>query len=192
MTILKLVTSPDPLLKKISSKVEKIDDKTQELMKNMLETMYQEQGIGLAAVQIGVLKKIIVIDVDYKLEINHEEKGSKYKILNQNPRFLVNAEIINQSTQNSNYKEGCLSFPGASSDVSRPKEVEVRYLDLNGKQHTEKMSGLLATCVQHEVDHTNGITFVDHISKLKRDMILKKMAKRKKDSTRSNKDFNVL
>ncbi len=180
MTILKLITSPDPLLQKISKKVEKVDSDIQNILKDMIETMYHEQGIGLAAVQIGILKKMIVIDTDYKIEILSPDSDTKYKISNNNPRFFINPQIIKSSTQTSTYKEGCLSFPGASSSVERPQEVEVKYLDFDGNERSEKMSGLLATCIQHEIDHTNGITFVDHISKLKRNMIIKKMIKREK------------
>lgn len=183
MTVLDLVLSPDPLLKKVSSKVEKIDDDFKKFMHDMIETMYNEQGVGLAAVQVGVLKRAIVMDVNYKLEVidsKNDLNETKYKILNKNPKFIINPEIIKSSSALSTYKEGCLSFPGASSEVVRPEEVEVKYLDLDGNEIVEKMTGLAATCVQHEIDHTNGITFVDHISKIKRDMILKKMIKRNK------------
>ncbi len=178
--LLNLVKSPDPLLHELSKNVAIIDNKIKKIMQDMLETMYHNHGIGLAAVQVGILQKIIIIDIDYKLTENFgDNKNNGYKISNQNPRFLVNAKIIKSSNKSSIFKEGCLSFPGASSDVSRPKEVTVQYLDFEGKEHIEEMSGLLATCVQHEIDHTNGITFVDHISKLKRDIILKKMRKLK-------------
>lgn len=181
MTILDLVLSPDPLLKEISKEVEKIDDNLKKFMHDMLETMYHEQGVGLAAVQVGALIRAIVMDVDYKLEVIDQKSDlneTKFKILNKNPKFIINPKILESSSTLSTYKEGCLSFPGASSEVIRPQEVNVKYLNLEGKEIVEKMTGLAATCIQHEIDHTNGITFVDHISKIKRDMILKKMKKR--------------
>lgn len=175
--ILDLVLSPDPLLKEVSHKVEKVDKELQTFMKNMLETMYHQHGVGLAAVQVGMLKRILVMDVDYNAEPTSDLNDTKFSISNQNPRFLVNPEIIESSSSLSTFKEGCLSFPGARSNITRPKEVTVKYLDFNGDEKIENMTGLLATCVQHEIDHLNGITFVDHISKIKRDMIIKKMAK---------------
>ncbi len=185
MTTLPLVIAPDPLLKEVSKPVEKVDDALRQFMKDMVDTMYAEHGVGLAAVQVGQLKRILVMDVDYKIE--HDDccsdngcDSNKIEVQNPNPRYLVNPEIIESSKDSSKYKEGCLSFPGASSDVTRPKTVTVKYLDFEGKEQVEKMTGLLATCVQHEIDHLNGITFVDHISRLKRDVILKKMNKLKR------------
>ena len=183
MKILPLVIAPDPLLKKISNPVEKIDDEIRQLMRDMVQTMYFEKGIGLAAVQVGVLKRILVMDLDYETEDHnhhdHHHCGGIH-VKNCNPRYFVNPEIVEVSDEKSSYNEGCLSFPGSRSEVFRPKKVKVQYLDFDGNKRSEEMSGLLATCIQHEMDHLNGITFVDHISKLKRDMILKKMQKRKK------------
>ncbi len=180
MKILPLVIAPDPLLKKISKPVEKVDAELQTLMKNMVQTMYAESGVGLAAVQVGVLKRVLVMDVDYEVEEhhhhNHDHCGGIH-VKNTNPRYFVNPEIVHISKETNIYNEGCLSFPGARSEVERPKKVKIKYLDFHGKEKLEEMDELMATCIQHEIDHLNGITFVDHISKLKRDMILKKMKK---------------
>lgn len=180
MKILPLIIAPNPLLKQVSKPVEKVDDALREFMKDMVNTMYAESGIGLAAVQVGHLKRVLVMDVDYEIDQHdhhdHHDCGGIH-VKNTNPRYFVNPEIIEFSSESSVYKEGCLSFPEARSEVVRPKIVKVKYLDENGKEHVEEMDGILATCIQHEIDHLNGITFVDHISKLKRDMILNKMKK---------------
>ena len=185
MKILPLVIAPDPLLKQVSAKVEKVDAALQQFMKDMVSTMYYESGIGLAAVQVGVLKRILVIDIDYQIEDHHHhhhdhDNCGGIHVKNTNPRYFVNPEIVEFSKELSTYNEGCLSFPEARSDVVRPKKVKVKYLDFHGNEKLEEMDGILATCIQHEMDHLNGITFVDHISKLKRDMILSKMSKLKR------------
>ena len=182
MKLLPLVIAPDPLLKQISKPVEKLDDALRQLMKDMLNTMYFEHGVGLAAVQVGVLKRILVIDVDYKItEHDHQHHHCDgIHVSDTNPRYFINPEIIETSKEISSYNEGCLSFPEARSAVIRPQKVKVKFLDYHGKEQLEEMDGLLATCIQHEIDHLNGITFVDHISKLKRDVILNKMKKSKK------------
>lgn len=180
MKILPLVIAPNPLLKQVSKPVEKVDDALRQFMRDMVNTMYAEGGIGLAAVQVGVLKRVLVIDIDYESDghhhHDHHDCGGVH-VKNTNPRFFVNPEIVEFSKECSPYNEGCLSFPNARSEVVRPKIVKVKYLDENGKEHVEEMGEILATCIQHEIDHLNGITFVDHISKLKREMILKKMKK---------------
>jgi peptide deformylase len=185
MTVLPLVLAPNPILKQVSKSVEKIDEDLRQTMKNMINTMYAEQGVGLAAVQVGILKRVLVIDVDYEIEDHdhqyhdhHECDGIHVK--NTNPRFFVNPEIIESSSESAVYNEGCLSFPKMRSDVTRPQKVKVKYLDFDGKEQIEEMTGLLATCIQHEIDHLNGIVFVDHISKLKRELILNKMKKLRK------------
>ena len=185
MTILPITIFPNPLLKKTSEPVKEVNDEIRKLMNDMLETMYSEKGVGLAAVQVGVLKRVVVMDVDAEYE--SEECGGDHghghhhhhhhQITNQNPLFLVNPEIINCSKESSVYYEGCLSFPELRADVTRPEKVKVKYLDQNGKEQTLEADELLATCVQHEIDHLNGITFVDHISKLKREVVLKKLKK---------------
>jgi len=182
MKILPLIYSPDPLLKQVSKPVEKIDDNLKEFMQQMLNTMYQERGVGLAAVQVGKLIRAITIDVDYDIDEDHLGHScgggcGEVKVYNTNPRYFINPEIIDCSKEKSSFNEGCLSFPTARSMVDRPKEVTIKYLNLKGEEKVEKMGGILATCIQHEIDHLNGITFVDHISKLKRDLILKKMQK---------------
>lgn len=184
MAIMPLVLSPDPLLKKVSKIVEKVDSKIQKLMDDMLDTMYQEKGIGLAAVQVGVLKRILVMDVEYEFDDHHDHDHGHHcglvHVKNAQPLFMINPEIKQSSKEASTFNEGCLSFPDARAEVNRPKFVTVSYLDYNGEEKILEAKGILATCVQHEIDHLNGVTFVDHISRLKRDMILKKMLKKHK------------
>ena len=185
MKILPLIIAPDPLLKQVSKTVEKIDEALCQLMKDMVNTMYLEHGVGLAAVQVGVLKRVLVIDVDYEIEDHqhhhHDHQGcGGIHVKNTNPRFFVNPQIIELSKESQSYNEGCLSFPDMRSEVVRPQKVKVKYLDYNGNEQVEEMTGLLAICIQHEIDHLNGIVFVDHISKLKRDVILNKMKKLRK------------
>jgi peptide deformylase len=178
--ILPLIIAPDPLLKQISKPVEKVDDALRAFMDDMVQTMYAEHGIGLAAVQVGVLQRVLVMDLDYKQDNNHHHDHSHcggVHVKNTNPLYLVNPEIIEESKEISSYNEGCLSFPDARAEVVRPKKVKIKYLDYFGKEQIQEMDDLMATCVQHEIDHLNGITFVDHISKLKRELILKKMRK---------------
>ena len=164
----KIITEPDTILRKKSVTLEKVDDDLRALMDDMLETMYAAPGIGLAGVQIGILKRLIVIDVS-----KDEEKKS--------PLFLINPEIITKSSITSVYEEGCLSLPGYFAEIERPAECQIEYLDYHGKKKGIKASGLLATCIQHEVDHLNGILFIDYLSKLKRDMVIKKLEKSKKE-----------
>jgi len=163
-----IVIEPDPILRKKSVNLEKVDDELRGLLDDMLETMYSAPGIGLAAVQIGVLKRLIVIDIS-------KEKDKK------NPLFLINPEIISRSNKTSIYEEGCLSLPGHFAEIERPAECHVKYIDYSGKEKEIKADGLLSTCIQHEVDHLNGILFIDYLSKLKKDMILKKLIKHKKE-----------
>ncbi len=163
----KILTEPDPILRKKCEPLEKVDADTKKLLDDMLETMYEAPGIGLAAVQVGILKRLVVIDIS-KAE---EEKK---------PIFLINPKIIHQSKKTSVYEEGCLSLPGQFAEIERPAECTLKYIDYNGKEKELKAEGLLATCVQHEVDHLNGILFIDYLSKLKKDMIIKKLVKQKK------------
>ena len=171
MTTRKILIEPGPILRKKCSPLEKVDDQTRKLMKDMLETMYKAPGIGLAAIQIGILKRIVVIDIS-----KDEEKKS--------PLFLVNPEIIFRSKNTSVYEEGCLSLPGQFAEIERPAECHLKYLDFDGKTKELKADGLLSTCIQHEVDHLNGILFIDYLSKLKKNMIIKKLLKQKKTSQR--------
>ena len=164
----KIVIEPDPILRKKSKTLEKVDDELRKLLDDMLETMYSAPGIGLAAVQVGILKRLIVIDIS-------KEKDKK------SPLFLINPEIVTKSKTTSIYEEGCLSLPGHFAEIERPAECNVKYIDYNGKKKEIKASGLLSTCIQHEVDHLNGVLFIDYLSKLKRDMIVKKLVKHKKE-----------
>ena len=168
MTRRKIIIEPDTILRKTSEALEKVDNELRELMDDMLETMYAAPGIGLAAVQIGVLKRLIVIDIS-------KEKEKK------NPLFLINPEIIFKSKNTSVYEEGCLSLPGYFAEIERPAECKIKYIGYDGKKKEMTASGLLATCIQHEVDHLNGKLFIDYLSKLKKDMIVKKLVKHKKE-----------
>lgn len=177
MAVLPLTISPNPLLKEVSKEVEKVDSDLQKFMDDMVDTMYEEKGVGLAAVQVGVLKRILVMDVDYEIGKCGENSCSDVHIKNKNPIFMVNPKIVKSSKTKSTFNEGCLSFPEIRAQIKRPKEVEIEYLDYHGKKQLLKADSLLATCVQHEIDHLDGITFVDYLSKIKRDMLLKKMQK---------------
>ena len=163
----KILTVPNPLLRKVSEPVNSINAEIKNLMDDMLETMYSAPGIGLAAVQVGVLKRIIVIDLS--------KDGEK-----KNPLFIVNPQITYKSDNLISYEEGCLSIPNQFAEVKRPSSCKVNFLDYHGKKTEINADGLLATCIQHEVDHLNGILFIDHLSKLKKDLILKKNQKTNK------------
>ena len=170
MAIRKIITEPNKLLREISLPVENVGKKEQQLMDDMLDTMYAANGIGLAAIQIGVPKNLVVID------LNKDKK----KI----PMFFVNPKITSKSKSLTQYEEGCLSIPNLFAEIERPSECEIQYLDYFGKEKTLKANGLLATCIQHEVDHLKGILFIDYLSKLKKDIILKKLSKQKIDQKR--------
>ena len=171
MTIRKILTEPDPFLRKKSLPVKQVDDEIRSLMDDMLETMYAAPGIGLAAVQIGVPKRVIVIDLS---------KDNKKK----EPMYFVNPEIITKSNDDASYEEGCLSVPNQFAEVSRPDNCKVKYLDYDGSEKVLEAKGLLATCIQHEMDHLEGILFIDYLSKLKKNMIIKKLSKQKKNLER--------
>ena len=166
MTIRTIITEPDKLLRQVSKPVSKVGKKEQELMTDMLETMYAANGIGLAAIQVGVPQRIIVMDIC-------KEENKK------EPRFFVNPIIKNKDPYKATYEEGCLSVPNQFAEVDRPSKCEVEYLDYNGNKQLLKAEGLLATCIQHEMDHLEGILFIDYLSKLKRSMIIKKLSKLK-------------
>ena len=176
MTVLPIVTAPDPRLKIKSQPVEKVTDEIRKLMDDMLETMYASEGIGLAAVQVGVHKRVLVMDLEAGSKRYPDTEGNK----TPNPIYMVNPEIVEESQERNIYEEGCLSFPGQYAEVDRPKRVKIKYLDYNGKPQILDADELLATCVQHEIDHLNGVVFVDHISTVKRDMIIRKLKKAKK------------
>ncbi len=169
MAILDIINVPDPLLKTVSDPVDEVDDQLRRFMDDMLETMYAAPGIGLAAIQVGVAKRVIVLDISAEDEEN-------------TPVYFVNPEITWESEEMSVFNEGCLSVPEHYADVERPASVKIKYLDYHGKAHEEKLDGLLATCVQHEIDHLDGIVFIDYLSRLKRMMIIKKVQKATKDS----------
>ena len=171
MTIRTILTEPNSILRQVSEPVEEVGNDERELMQDMLETMYAANGIGLAAIQIGVPKRVIVLDISKK----ENEK---------NPMYFVNPIIKNQNSNLSTYEEGCLSVPNIFVEVDRPSTCEVEYLDYNGEKKILKAEGLLATCIQHECDHLDGRLMVDYLSKLKKTMIIKKLSKQKGKSER--------
>tara|TARA_B100000686_G_scaffold38796_1_gene40166 strand:- start:2 stop:526 length:525 start_codon:yes stop_codon:yes gene_type:complete len=166
MTIKTILTEPNKILRQISKPVEKVGKEEQILMDDMLETMYNAKGIGLAAIQIGIPKRIIVLDIS-------KEENDK------TPMFFVNPVIKNKNIELSTYEEGCLSVPNQFAEIDRPSECKVEYLDYNGEKKFLEAKGLLATCIQHEMDHLEGILFIDYLSKLKKTMIIKKLSKQK-------------
>ena len=166
MSVKKILTEPNKLLRQVSKSVANVGDEERALMDDMLDTMYEAPGIGLAAIQIGVPKRIIVMD------IGRDENKKE-------PRYFVNPVIINKNEEKAKYEEGCLSVPDQFAEIERPNSCEVKYLDYNGKKQLLKADGLLATCIQHEIDHLEGILFIDYLSKLKKSMIIKKLSKTK-------------
>ena len=166
MSVKKILTEPNKILRQISNPVEKVGQEEQQLMDDMLETMYSANGIGLAAIQIGIPKRIIVMDISK----NDNKKE---------PKFFVNPVIKNKDILKATYEEGCLSIPNQFAEIDRPKKCEVEYLDYNGEKKILKAEGLLAICIQHEMDHLEGILFIDYLSKLKKSMIIKKLSKAK-------------
>ena len=179
MDLLEIITIPDKTLRKKSAPVERVGDGLQRFLDQMLETMYDAPGIGLAGVQVGVPRRVITIDVVAKE--TEEEEGVEPR---REPIFLINPEIVWRSDETSLYEEGCLSIPDYYAEVERPAKVRFRYTDREGKEHERDAEGLLATVVQHEIDHLDGKLFIDHISKLKRDMVIKKFAKASKQGTK--------
>ena len=187
MTLRPILIAPDPRLKQVSEPVREVTDDLRALMDDMLETMYDAPGIGLAAIQIGVPKRIIVIDVARPTDENGEdiEEPTKEQILAaRKPMYFVNPEITWSSDEMVACQEGCLSVPDLYEDVERPARVRVKFLDYHGKQHEIDCEGLLAVCIQHEMDHLEGILFIDHLSSLKRNMMLKKLAKSRRGHAR--------
>jgi len=175
MTVRPILTAPDPRLKAVSADVEKVDGDIRKLAQDMADSMYAADGIGLAAVQIGVPKRVIVMDLDQK------EDGKKTG--KKNCRVFINPKILWASDEKAVYEEGCLSVPEIYDDVERPARIRAEYLDLDGKRIEIEADGMLATCLQHEMDHLEGILFIDHLSRLKRAMLLKKLTKAKKLAT---------
>ena len=171
MAIKTIITEPNKILRQKSKPVETVGEEERNIMDDMLETMYHANGIGLAAIQIGIPKRIIVMDIS-------KDKEKK------NPMYFVNPIIKNKNSENSTYEEGCLSVPNYFAEINRPKKCEVDYLDYDGKKKTLSAEGLLATCIQHEIDHLEGILFIDYLSKLKKTIIVKKLSKQKKSPDR--------
>ena len=194
MSVREIIEVPNPLLKTISEPVTEMGDDTRALMDDMLETMYDANGIGLAAIQIGVAQRIIVMDISQSYSEDEaanalaeedeeaaaeaaEAKRLRDLLKDEGPRFFVNPEIVWTADETRNYQEGCLSVPGFYDDVARPAQCKVKFLDYHGQPQEIDCDGLLATCIQHEMDHLNGIVFLDHLSRLKRQMALKKLKK---------------
>ena len=171
MSIRDIVTVPNEILKKISEPIEKVGINEKKLINDLFETMYNSKGIGLAAVQVGILKRILVIDVSTK-----DEK--------KNPLSFINPSIKKVSDETSIYEEGCLSIPETFIEIERPKICEIEYIDIDGKKRNLRCDGLLSTCIQHEINHLDGRLIIDHLSKLKKDMIIKKISKSKKNPDR--------
>jgi len=167
MALRQILTEPNKILREKSLKVNEVDEDLQKLMDDMLETMYAAPGIGLAAIQVGVPKRVIVLDIAQK-------DGPK------NPMYFVNPEIVDRSNNMSTYEEGCLSVPGQFAEIDRPDKCHIKFLDYFGQPKEIKAEGMLATCIQHEIDHLEGILFIDYLSQLKKSMIVKKLSKQRK------------
>jgi peptide deformylase len=184
MAILPILEVPDPRLKTISTPVTVFDAGLKQLVEDMFETMYDAPGIGLAAIQVGVPKRVLVIDLQEPAPNDHDHEHGEHcnhdHEVVRNPRIFINPEILDPSEDHSLYTEGCLSVPDQYAEVERPARIRARWQDLDGKVHEEEMEGLMATCLQHEMDHLEGILFIDHLSRLKRQMVLKKLEKQRK------------
>ena len=167
MALRQILIEPNKVLRQKSLVVEQVDEELQQLMNDMVETMYAAPGIGLAAIQVGIPKRVLVLDISRK-------EGLK------KPMYFVNPEVIEKSKNLSTYEEGCLSVPGQFAEIERPDSCHIKYLDYHGQPKTLKAKGMLATCIQHEMDHLEGILFIDYLSKLKKTMIIKKLSKQKK------------
>jgi len=186
MAIREIIEVPDPRLKTVSTPVEAFDAELKALVSDMFETMYAANGIGLAAIQVGVPLRVLVIDLqpedpDAEPEVcNHGGHEHTHHPTKREPRVFVNPEILDPAEELNTYEEGCLSVPDIYADVDRPKACRVRWQDVEGNLHEEEMEGLMATCIQHEMDHLEGVLFIDHLSRLKRNMALKKLEKLRK------------
>ena len=183
MAILPILEVPDPRLKIISTPVTEFDDGLKRLVADMFDTMYDAPGIGLAAIQVGVAKRVLVIDLQEPEEADHDHEHGDCNhnhAVKRVPRTFINPEILDPSEDYSVYTEGCLSVPDQYAEVERPVAIRARWQDVEGKFHEEEMDGLMATCLQHEMDHLQGILFIDHLSRMKRQMVLKKLEKLRK------------
>jgi peptide deformylase len=179
MALREILILPDKRLRQVSEPVKKIDAGIRKLVEDMFESMYDAPGIGLAAIQVGTPKRVVTMDLSKKEEAE------------KNPQVFINPEIVWSSDEQATYEEGCLSIPEFYEEVERSAQVKVKYLDLEGKAHEVEANGLLATCLQHEIDHLNGVLFIDHISKLKRDRVIKKFAKAAKRAATEGKRAEV-
>ena len=182
MALREILTEPNKILRQKSLAVDGVHGDLQKLMDDMLETMYAAPGIGLAAIQIGVPKRVIVLDIGWR-DKSESINGKKYEG-RKNPMYFINPEIIERSTNNLTYEEGCLSVPGQFAEIDRPDKCHIKYLDYYGQPKQHVAEGVLATCIQHEIDHLEGILFIDYLSKLKKSMIIKKLSKQKKQLDR--------
>ena len=191
MTIRPIIEVPDKRLKTVSQRVTEVTDDTRALMDDMLETMYYANGIGLAAIQVGVADRVIVMDISQRMQADAEAQEGMEENLDEDakevlgetgPRYFINPEIVWASEETRNYQEGCLSVPGFYDDVARPAQCRVAFLDYDGQSQELECGGLLATCIQHEMDHLEGIVFLDRLSRLKRQIVLKKIAKAERDA----------
>lgn len=187
MAIREILEVPDVRLKEVSKPVEKFDDELKTLVADMFETMYDAPGIGLAAIQLGVPLRVLVIDLqpddeDAEPEVctAHGDHHHTHQPVKREPQVFINPEILDPSEDQSIYNEGCLSLPDIYAEVERPATIRARWQDIDGKVHEAAMDGLMATCLQHEMDHLEGIVFIDHLSRLKRQMALKKLEKLRK------------
>ena len=176
MSLLRIYETPDPMLRQISTPIEKVDDELRALITDMFETMYHAPGIGLAAVQVGVPKRLLVMDLQEPADPDDPESP-----VVKDPRVFINPQILAHSDHEVPYTEGCLSVPDQYAEVLRPDRIRARWMDEHGETHEKDLDGLLAVCLQHEMDHLEGVLFIDHLSKLKRDMVLKKLAKARKE-----------
>ena len=174
MTVLSILIVPDPGLRAVAKPVTDVDDSVRAIVENMFDTMYDARGIGLAATQVGIEQRIVVIDLQEPESDAEDAKPVR------DPRVFINPELLSVSEETSTYNEGCLSIPEQYAEVERPTRCRVGWIDQDGASHEEEFDGLLSTCIQHEIDHLNGVLFIDHISRLKRDMVLKKLAKARK------------
>jgi peptide deformylase len=178
MSLLPIIEVPDPLLRAESAPVERVDDDLRRLIENMFDTMYEAPGIGLAAIQVAIPRRLLVIDLQEPEPVAEgEDEGPPIK----RPHVFINPEIVDRSPATKTYMEGCLSIPDQYAEVERPDIVRARWLDEQGKEQEGEFDGLMSVCLQHEVDHLNGVLFIDHLSRLKRDMIVKKVVKSRRD-----------
>lgn len=186
MAIREIIEVPDPLLKQVSKPVDRFDEDLRTLVADMFETMYDAPGIGLAAIQVGVPLRVLVIDLQEPDPDAEPEDcgdhgcGHDHRPAIRDPRVFINPEILDPSEEMQTYTEGCLSVPDIFAEVDRPARIRARWQDLDGNAHEEEMDGLMAICLQHEIDHLEGIVFIDHLSRLKRNMVLKKLEKLRK------------